>query len=538
MGHIQGGYWIARMNQFPDINYDDVIRRLLLVIKAEEESERPRYIEVSDFMIFQLIRIYFLFKEKINVSTKVWKEVEEQFRNYTYAAFFEPMSENHKINSLSSEIIAAYLFPEHRFYDGLKGKDKVDIMKVNIKRFLTKRLKYGWSEFDSIGYYNIDFCALLNIYDFQPDEELKHLAWSVLNAMLVDLLHHSVNGYVGGAKGRVYFGTISDNTKGVYWPLYICTGYPENACLDYNWDYSETFFATSNFRPDPEVVKLAASTHNEPDEVKERNILNTMPDDEQVKGSIKRYNYVTPDYVLGSIVQRDEYEPMSFHAWLAAHQELSWSMVFANNPRAVIFSGHPGHEKLKDFPMHQYWMGDTYCVCGRYLQNKNVLIGMNCIEDTKQLQWTHFYIPIEEFDDKREKYGWLLLKCGNTITAIKPLPGYHWTTNGEWANKEIIVMGSHTAFVLEVFDAMHNQMDELIEQLKDRSIGWCEKKLEYTSTDGTNLELNFDGDSFVNGERQDFSNYPLFQSRNVYSEWGSGKIAVGTEVNKTILGIE
>lgn len=525
MAHIEGGYWIAKMHCEPEHRYDEVIRRLLLVVRAEEVSGKPRYIDVSDFMIAQLARIYRLFKDKIQVSDEVWTEVEEQLINYRYATFHEPMSENHKIIHLSSELVAVHCFPEACFYDGFTGKEKMKQTKQSISKFLERRLKYGWSEFDSTGYYNVDFVALLNMYDLQPDGEVRELARKSLNFMLVDLLHHSTNGYVGGARGRVKITGIAHSKAGVYWPLYVCTGFPDHVQMDELMEWSTAFFATSAFRPEPAIAMLA-SERAEPYEVKERNSLYSMPDDQQVIGSLKRYHYVTKDYVLGSIVQRDELEPYNFHRWLNGHQELSWSLIFANHPEAVVFSSHPGHANLPDWGMHHYWTGDTNCHCHAYVQHKNVLLGMNMIRRKEQTQQIHFYIPKHAFDRVCEYCGWLFLQSGGVIAAIKPEPGYYWTTRGEWAGKEIIVPASQSAFVVEMFELKQYSMEDLAPRMKNKELLFENGRAQYKGLSGITLELEADGISKVNGIAQNYSGYPKFSSKYVYSEWGSEQMKI------------
>ncbi|WP_214627769.1 hypothetical protein [Paenibacillus agaridevorans] len=530
--HIEGGFWIAKMYCEPEHDYDKVIRRLLLIVEAEERSGKPRYIEVSDFIIAQLARIYMLFKGTIRVSAEVWNEVERQLTTYRYATFHEPMSENHKVIHLSSEWFAIHRFPDAAFYDGLTGEEKKRQVKQNIIRFLEKRLKYGWSEFDSSGYYNVDFVALLNLIAVEQDLQVKALAQKTLDFMLVDLLHHSTNGYVGGAKGRVKLSNIVNSKIGVFWPLYVCTGYPEHMEFDDHMEWSTSFFATSAYRPHP-AIAVIGTERVEPYEVKERNVLYTMPDDEQVTGSLKRYHYVTKDYVIGSIVQKDELEPYNFHRWLNGHQELSWSIVFASNPEALIFSSHPGHDQLVDWGMHDYWTGDTHCDCHRYVQRRNVLLGRNDIRKEEQAGWIHFYIPKHAFDQVREDYGWLLLQSGNAIAALKPEPGYYWTKEGPWAEREIIVPAASSAFAMEIFDDGQYTLDELLPLLKNRSVSLADGIAFYHSLSGVTLELDAQGTGKVNGSTMNYGHYPKFGSKYVYSEWGSDRLSIKNQASDT-----
>lgn len=522
--HGEGGYWIAKMYCEPNQPYNQTVERMMLIMHAEEASGKKRAIEVSDFMLASLIRTYYLYQGKINVSEKVWQQAREVFLRYPYATFHEHMSENHKILHLSSAYVAVHLFPEEVFYDGLTGNQKKPVLKHAIAVFLNKRLKYGWGEFDSSGYYHADFCALLNLVDFQPDDEVKKLAAKTIDFMFADLAHHSVNGYVGGPKGRVRM--ITSTKAGLSWPLYLYTGYPQDFQLDLTMEGSVGFFATSEYRV-PQGLLTIASDRTQPYEVQERSLLYTIPDDMQVNGSIKRYHYVTQHYVLGSILQRDDYGDLKgVHGWLDGHQELSWSLVLGNSPNEVVFSSHPGHKGLEDWGPHDYWTGDTHCVCHRFVQHKNVLLGMNIISKTEQRQWTHFFIPCDRFERVEEKFGWLLLQSKQVIVAIYVYPGYYWTRRGEWAYKELVVPATKSAFTVEVVERNKFTMEQLIECLKDRHVDFEGEMAVYLSEIGTELRLKHTGQGWIDGVLQDYSNYPKYKSRHVYSDWGSDRMVL------------
>lgn len=490
LAHTEGGFWIACMSENSGVNYDDVAERLLEISKREVLSGKFRYIEVSDFLIMQLVRIYIMYKE--NLSRQMLDNIEKCLKEYEYAPYHEPMSENHKLCHLSSEIVAANLFPDELFYDGISGKDRLSSAKRSITLMLNKRLCNGWSEFDSASYYEIDICSLLNIYDFCNDTNLKQLAEKALNEMLIGYVAQSVNYRAAGAMGRVYPNTIIGDTCSMVWILWTLYGNIKRPDTDRNIGIGCAFVATSDFEPKKLILPQM------PYDVYKRNSLYTIPDDMNEKGSVRRYGYITETYGMGCITSRDDYAENSMSAWLAGHQELSWCLRFSENPRAVIFSSHPGHSGLTDWGQHGFWTGDTNCLCGRYAQNKNILIGMNIITDPKQLQYIHFYFPKKEFDAVRESDGWIIAQLGRDCVALYITGGYYTNTNGEYADCELVSIGSKCAYSVEIFENKNIDDLELIKPKFDGEI------LIYK-----NIKLCNDRRIYIDNKKCDFSNYPL-----------------------------
>jgi hypothetical protein len=129
-------------------------------------------------------------------------------------------SENHQILFATAEYLAGQLWPDAIFRVGnhfrVEGQDKSrpsDLIgqqhmakaKLRILRWLNDRLRFGFSEWNSPGYYSEDFTALFNLADFCVDDEIQARACMVLDLMIFDLARFTHGGSFGVTAGRSYF---------------------------------------------------------------------------------------------------------------------------------------------------------------------------------------------------------------------------------------------------------------------------------------------------------------------------------------------
>ena len=129
-------------------------------------------------------------------------------------------SENHQILFATAEYLAGQFWPEAIFRVGnhfrkegpnktrstdLLGRQHMDKAKPRILRWLRDRLRFGFSEWNSAGYYDEDFTAIFNLADFCLDDEIQTRACMVLDLMVFDLARFTHRGSFGVTAGRCYF---------------------------------------------------------------------------------------------------------------------------------------------------------------------------------------------------------------------------------------------------------------------------------------------------------------------------------------------
>jgi hypothetical protein len=130
----------------------------------------------------------------------------------------EYWSENHYIMFASSEFLAGQLWPQETFQPArdflspahdelfqLTGEKRQARAKARVMKWLNNKLIFGWTEFNSSGYYREHMWALLNLVDFALDEGVKKKATLVLDLLLFDLVRFNHKGSMGAAGGRSQF---------------------------------------------------------------------------------------------------------------------------------------------------------------------------------------------------------------------------------------------------------------------------------------------------------------------------------------------
>ena len=118
-------------------------------------------------------------------------------------------TENHYILYTSAAYLAGQLYPDEVFTNsGETGKQKIQINRKRILRWLDLRFRTGFSEWLSHVYYDEDLVALLALYDFANDEEIRGKAEMVIDLILLDMALNSFKGVFGPTHGRSY-----ENTK-------------------------------------------------------------------------------------------------------------------------------------------------------------------------------------------------------------------------------------------------------------------------------------------------------------------------------------
>ncbi len=527
MAHNEAGYIMSKMCVNPDRNYDEYIDRILTVKRAEEESGKSRFIAVDDFSISAMVRLYALYRGKVNISEEKWEQVRKALLEVEYAPYFEPMSENHKLCFMSSELVAAQLFGDGVFYDGLDGNTRLPIIKNSLYKFLEKHLKRGWSEYDSTSYYEINFMSLINLYDFAQDDKLRKLASDLMNTMSASLFIHSANGYAGGPKGRVYPNVMENPEIGVYSIINLAA--PAGKFVNDSTQVTGMMYmATSSFMFDEEVAAIVEGKTESNFEVKDSVGLYTIPDDLYIKGRIYKYFYKGDGYCMGCVAGRDNpYENVAY-TWLCGHQEQAWSLTIGKNPKASIYSSHPGNPDMYDYGMHGVWAGDCNCLCQKFVQDKNLLLCYWDIKDKNQLQYIHIYFPEAEFEKVEYGKNTIVAAIGDVALRICINGSYSKNTEGAYANREIIVDSSRGCFAVEVFSGENSYEAALI--INDLP------QLSENGAKYRNLEIK-DDNTYINGKPFDKSEYKLYNSPYLESEYDSGKITLTYNGSKKVYGI-
>jgi hypothetical protein len=113
-------------------------------------------------------------------------------------------SENHQAMYATIELLAGQLMPAQPFRDGQAGSVHRARAEGRLDRWLTDRLRFGFSEWNSPVYYEYEILPLLNLVDFAESPRIAQRASMVLDTLLFDLARFTQRGSFGVTAGRVY----------------------------------------------------------------------------------------------------------------------------------------------------------------------------------------------------------------------------------------------------------------------------------------------------------------------------------------------
>jgi hypothetical protein len=197
---------------------------------------------------------------KARIDTKIGKPFEEM----------EYWSENHYIMFASSEYLAGQLWPDENFEPAkdflvageptkiFTGKERMERGKARVLKWLNNKLLFGWTEFNSSGYYREHMIAMLNLVDFALDDEVKRKATIAMDLILFDIVRFQHKGSMGACGGRSQFKSKNsgwDNAAGDMVEIMLGTrGLFTDGASDIG-----TSFATSTYKVPDVLLEIGIS---------------------------------------------------------------------------------------------------------------------------------------------------------------------------------------------------------------------------------------------------------------------------------------
>jgi hypothetical protein len=114
-------------------------------------------------------------------------------------------TENHVLIFKVCEYLAGQKYPDQVFsVTGLTGAEHMERARPFIEDWLMERARFGFTEWHSNVYYNLDIRPLLSLVEWVEDETLSRRASMVLDLVLLDVALHLHRGTFGATHGRSY----------------------------------------------------------------------------------------------------------------------------------------------------------------------------------------------------------------------------------------------------------------------------------------------------------------------------------------------
>jgi hypothetical protein len=160
----------------------------------------------------------------------------------------------------------------------MTGEEHITHAEHMITKWLNWRGRFGFSEYHSNTYINVDFKPLMNLVDFAENATFQVQAAMVLDLLNFDFANNYFKDIYAVAQGRMYGGTRvaevwggmqdRDSVSDAVW-LWLGIG-----GIDWYTGTTESFILTSNYTPSPILEKIANDAKDS-NEYRERNGLKT-----------------------------------------------------------------------------------------------------------------------------------------------------------------------------------------------------------------------------------------------------------------------
>jgi hypothetical protein len=233
--------------------------------------------DCNDFTLGGLLRLLYLYQNTALVSKGQIRDIEECLLDFKYW-WNEPGSdyrcyhtENHQIIFHSNQLLAGQLFKDKIFRNnGQNGRMHLQHAKSLIHQWMNWRIKFGFSEWLSNNYFDANFMALANLYDFAEDSTIRSNAGSLLDVLMFEMALHSFHGTFGSTHGRAY----ARNIKGGRREPSANTTYLMFGTNNYNsTSMGSVSLATSSYHC-PKIIQNIATDYLKPIRIRERHSIN------------------------------------------------------------------------------------------------------------------------------------------------------------------------------------------------------------------------------------------------------------------------
>jgi hypothetical protein len=577
---------IARLELGQQAVDEDPIREAIKIV--------DKRMDCSDFSVGGLLRILYLYRDSPLISQELIAEIKACLLRFKYW-WDEPVidwccyhTENHQIVYHSDELLAGQLFKERIFQnDGKDGRYHIEHASHLIQHWFDFRVKFGFSEWLSNNYFEVDLLGLVNLYDFAENDEIRNRAKTLIDIIMFEMALHTYRGVFGCTHGRAYAGRI----KG---------GRLEHSASTAKLMFGMGLFnkpnalgaiplATSSYRCPPIIEAIANDLHK-PILCKERHSLNvedapryglsydsiedgllfwgmgehlhpkvfqlskriselygvnrSVDYDKQYKEmfqpQIEKYGRIIDPYVTrtSGLIEvhiqtyRTPYYLLScaqdYRAGKPGYQQHIWQATLGID--AVVFTNHPGSENEVSRP--NYWAGNS--VMPRAAQHKNVVICVYHISPKHEFPFTHAYFPRDAFDAVVERGKWLCACKEDGFIALYTQHPYCWMQD-----REILVHGTDNIWVCEMGDCEQwGDFFRFVQAVTNAKIHCEGLRVEYESPSLGSVSFGWEGSLQVAGQLVQLHNYERFDNPYCQCAFLAPRVVIQRKGEELVLDFE
>ena len=475
---------------------------------------------------------YFLNFISLNSSLEKAKDIPKSTSYTVYD------SENHHIVQrtayyLGSQILIDAGKGSTTLKNGGTVKEHHDAWETYLKAYLSNRGKYGVNiESGSPTYFKYTVGALLSLYDFSRDADLRKLCQSTLDVMMAETILQTADNSRGGATTRnykksaasplgaaehymaIFFGRNFDTFRTItFHPCLLSSALTTYRPATYLYD-----LATADLTATPYTFSMYMPSAGKREYLGDSRFRYTFYPQKQQAFST---TYVCSDYVVGTITE-------DRRVGSAQYTELFQQ----NKCMSVIFSGN----YVSNMDTRVYFVGASENTTGYNeidgIGSDGAMIVAHCSEALDTNQFIMYASSSLAF---QEKNGWMVAKESQTgayiaIYSVGGMPSKTTSSISAVANGFGTLYAFNDSYKVAVVQcAPHNayaSLDAFAAALP--AVSFSNNTVTYTNLAGTKMTYDISRKSLptCNGTAVSFTPTYLYKSPYLNSAYGSGVVTV------------
>jgi len=464
--------------------------------KAEQIifDELPGVFEKQDCSDFHFVIILYIYQKHMNQLSKEMKDlIEEAMRTYRYW-IDEPgndvmwfFSENHALLFHICQYLAGKFMPDVIFENsGLTGnklREKAiglldDWFEGFFEEFIT--------EWNSNAYIPVDVLGLGTLYNLTDENDALHeKAKKALDMIFYSLCVNSHKGAVMTSFGRTYEKELKGNyNAGTTSLLYLA--------------YNAGFLNAEIMG----CLPLVLGDYIAPEEYKQylcagKGKALIFQNTQGFEQHVNFYLYKNENVCLSSAIGYTPFE--------AGYQE---HVVQATiDEVAQVFINHPGEFQPYGNGRPNFWVGNGNLPM--VMQFENTAILKYDIPKSNQIDYTHAYIPINEFEQYMGDYHTIVVEKDGGYIGVKALNGLTRQQKGVCKYKEFISEGRENIWIVRVEKAeRYVSLRTFFEEFSNVEFDYKnDGSISVDDTKGKVYRIDKQNKCFLNGE--ELYDYPL-----------------------------
>jgi hypothetical protein len=434
-------------------------------------------------------------------------------------------TENHQILFHVTAYLTGQRYPDWVFLNsGWSGREQQSRALPRIQHWIWRRLRGGFSEWDSNAYLALDAFAMLALVEFAEATDLQALASQLLHKIFFMVASQSYRGVHGSTHGRCYVQGLKsarfENTSSLQrigWGMGILNGETRASGL---------LALAKKYRLPAMLQRIGADVAT-PLVTLARSKADYVPESDMHGGQwdVRTMTYRTANGMLSAALDYRKGE--------MGIQEHLWQATLS--PEAVVFTTYPGNSQEHGNARPNFWAGSVRLP--RVGMVGRAVICLYQLEAKVGLGFSHAYFPVAAFDEVFIDGQWAFGRVGEGYVALWGDGELRLTERGRHAGQELRSAGAGQVWLCTLGQASNDgSFAEFRQRLQAPVVEGL--TLRWHTPQADEIAFGWEGPLTLNGVAQDWENFPHYQNAYTDTPLDASQMVIHYEGEQLVLPLE